>query len=139
GRERLLNTVLGSARLTGDAGDLRIALGKDVQPPVAAQAELNRDGAAGIDHVEGRRVVDGREEAVEGVEDIDERVVLGGQACCDAGRLHADGVDGGGGQAGRIEGCGLSRRLERAVIVEIPGVGQLAAGRVRAGGGDIDG
>src|SRR3954449_1761399 len=65
-RDRRLDRA---GRIVGRAGHrlgLRIAGGEDVESLVAAETELDRDGAARVDRVDRRLVVDRLEEALEG-------------------------------------------------------------------------
>src|SRR5262245_58124207 len=61
--DRLLNLVNRRAAAARHLLHLGVACCEDVQPLVAAQAELDWDGAAGLGAVEGRQVVDWLEEA----------------------------------------------------------------------------
>src|SRR5262245_42471954 len=66
-RHGLLDLIDRRAAVAGDRLRGRRAADEDVQPVVAAQAELDWDGLSGLDAVEGRQVVDWLEEARPGI------------------------------------------------------------------------
>src|SRR4051794_10780326 len=66
---RLLDLVRRDAGRAADRRDLGIVRRYDLQAEVTAEAELDRDGSAGIHRVERRLIVDRREETAERVPD----------------------------------------------------------------------
>src|SRR5262245_55454368 len=86
GGHHLLNVIHGSPATTGNGLRERIPCGQDVEPEVATQAELHGDTLPGFDLIEDWQIVDGREEAGEGILHGDTQATIGRVARSIAGR-----------------------------------------------------